>query len=246
MKQIDHSSEAAPQEVWERERARRTLLMKLGIQPLVSRFDGVAARPVARLVVPSATPQIEVNDTVPAGEMEGTALRELLRGDAESVIASEQAPASDQARSREPLTSTTNSAPDTTTSLSLLMVVSDDVLWVEQLEDQLLRQEQLRLIAAMARAIRGVEVRCTHQRFDWPPAGQVSPTGTQHNLREMLSGYLHRLNSDHAIGHIIHLGPCAVLPESAMPVTQIPSSLDLLRDAAKKPIAWEAVKPLRR
>ena len=99
--------------------------------------------------------------------MEGAALRELLRGDGESVIASEQAPASDQVVSSDAPEPTTNSFPETTTSLSLLMVVSDDLLWVEQLEDQLLRQEQLRLIAAMARAIRGVEVRCTHQQFDW-------------------------------------------------------------------------------
>lgn len=246
MKQSDHSPEAAPQEVWQRERARRTLLTQLGIQPLVSRVDGVAARPSARLVAPSATPQIEVNDTVPAGKMEGAALRELLRGDGASVTASEQALASDPVVSSDAPEPTTNSLPETTTSLSLLMVVSDDVLWVEQLEDQLLRQEQLRLIAAMARGIRGAEVRCTHQQFDWPPAGQVSPAGTQHNLREMLSGYLRRLTSDHAIGHIIHLGPCAVLPELEMPVTQMPSSLDLLRDAAKKPRAWEALKPLRR
>ena len=246
MKQSDHSPEAAPQEVWQRERARRTLLTQLGIQPLVSRVDGVAARPSARLVAPSATPQIEVNDTVPAGKMEGAALRELLRGDGASVTASEQALASDPVVSSDAPEPTTNSLPETTTSLSLLMVVSDDVLWVEQLEDQLLRQEQLRLIAAMARGIRGAEVRCTHQQFDWPPAGQVSPAGTQHNLREMLSGYLRRLTSDHAIGHIIHLGPCAVLPELEMPVTQMPSSLDLLRDAAQKPKAWEALKPLRR
>ena len=246
MKQSDHSPEQAPQEVWERERARRALLTQLGIQPLVSRVDGVAARPAARLVAPSATPQIEVNDTVPAGEMEGAALRELLREDAESVIASEQAPASDRVLSGDAPEPTTTSAPETTTSLSLLMVVSDDVLWVEQLEDQLLRQEQLRLIAAMARAIRGAEVRCTHQQFDWPPTGQELRAGPQHNLKEMLSGYLHRLTSDHAIGHIIHLGPCAVLPESEMPVTQMPSSLGLLRDAAQKPKAWEALKPLRR
>ena len=246
MKQIDHSSEAAPQEVWERERARRTLLMKLGIQPLVGRVDGVAVRPTARLVAASGTPQTETNDAVPTGEMEGAALRELLRGDGESVTASEQALTADQVLSGEPLTSTTNSDPETTRSLSLLMVVSDDLLWVEELEDQLLRQEQLRLIAAMARAICGVEVGCTHQQFDWPPTGQASPAGPQHNLREMLSGYLHRLTSDHAIGHIIHLGPCAVLPELEMPVTQMPSSLDLLRDAAKKPQAWEALKPLRR
>ena len=248
MKQSDQLPEEAPQEVWQRERARRTLLTQLGIQPLVSRVDGVAARPSARLVAPSATAQIEVNDTVPVGEMEGAALRELLRGDGEreSVIASEQTLVSDQVVSGDAPEPTTTSAPETTTSLSLLMVVSDDVLWVEQLEDQLLRREQLRLIAAMARAIRGAEVRCTHQQFDWPPTGQELRAGPQHNLKEMLSGYLHRLTSDHAIGHIIHLGPCAVLPESEMPVTQMPSSLDLLRDAAQKPKAWEALKPLRR
>ena len=246
MKQSDHLPEAAPQEVWERERARRALLTQLGIQPLVSRVDGIAARPAARLVAPLTTSHTEINDAVSTGELEGTALRELLRGDGESVAASEQASVSDQVVSGDAPEPTTNSAPETTTSLSLLMVVSDDVLWVEQLEDQLLRQEQLRLIAAMARAIRGVEVRCTHQQFDWPPTGQELRAGPQHNLREMLSGYLHRLNSDHAIGHIIHLGPCAVLPESEMPITQIPSSLDLLRDAAKKPKAWEAIKPLRR
>ena len=246
MKQSDHSSDEAPQEVWERERARRTLLMKLGIQPLVSRVDGVAARPSARLVAPLTTSDTEISDAVSTGEMEGAALRELLHGDGESISVSEQVPASDPVLSGDAPEPITNPALETTTSLSLLMVVSDDLLWVEQLEDQLLRREQLQLIAAMARAIRGVEVRCTHQQFDWPPAGQVSPAGTQHNLREMLSGYLHRLTSDHAIGHIIHLGPCTVLPASEMPITQVPSSLDLLRDAAQKPRAWEALKPLRR
>ena len=174
--------------------------------------------------------------------MEGAALRELLRGDGASVTASEQALASDQVVSSDAPEPTTNSFPETTTSLSLLMVVSDDVLWVEQLEDQLLRQEQLRLIAAMARAIRGVEVRCTHQRFDWPPAGQVSPTGTQHNLREMPQ--VTRTDSPPTTPSATSfIWPCAVLPESEMPVTQSPSSLDLLRDAAKKPIAWKAIKP---
>ena len=246
MKHTDHPPKEAPQDVWERERARRTLLTQLGIQPLVSRVDGIAARPAARLVAPSATLQIEVNDTVPTGEMEGAALRELLRGDGSSAMATDQAPISDPVVSGDALEPITNGTPEATMPLSLLMVVSDDLLWIEQLEDQLLRQEQLKLIAAMARAIRGAEVHCTHQQFDWPPAGQVSPAGTQHDLREMLSGYLHRLTVDHAIAHTIHLGSCAVLPDSGMPVTQVPSSLDLLRDATQKPRAWEALKPLRR
>jgi len=245
MKQSDHSSDEVPQEVWERELARRTLLMKLGIQPLVSRADGVAARPSARLVAPLTTSDTEIHDAVSTGEMEGAALRELLRTGGETISVSEQAPASDPVPSGDAPEPITNPALETTTSLSLLMVVSDDLLWVEQLEDQLLRREQLQLIAAMARAVRGAEARCTHQQFDWPPAGQAS-AGVQHDLKEMLSGYLQRLTSDHTIGHAIYLGSCDVLPDSEVPITRIPSSLDLLRDATQKPVAWGALKHLRR
>lgn len=246
MKQFDYSPEDAPPDIWERECARRTLLMQLGIQPLVSRVDGVAAAPAVRLAVPSATLNAVTTSIAPTGEMKGAALRELLRGDGASFTSSEQAPTSDQVISEATREPTTNSISETTMPLSLLMVVSDDLLWIEQLEDRLLRQEQLKLIAAMARAIRGAEVRCTHQQFDWPPTGQGSTGSARHDLREMLSGYLHRLTSDHAIGHTIHLGLCAVLPESVVPFIQIPSTLDLLRDATQKPRAWEALKPLRR
>ena len=246
MKLSDHSPKEAPEDVWERECARRTVLAQLGIQPLVSRVDGVAARPVARLMAPSTAVQIEMAATSPNDEMEGAALRELLRGDRAGSVAPEQAPTPEKVVSAIELGPKTGVALEATMPLSILMVVSGDLLWIEQLEDQLLRQEQLRLIAAMARAIRGADIRCTHQQFDWPPAGQVATAGVQHDLREMLMGYLHRLTSDHAISHAIHLGPCDVLPDSGVPITRMPSSLDLLRDATQKPVAWEALKPLRR
>ena len=44
---------AAHDALWEAECARRTLLSHLGITPLVSRFDPVAAKPAQRLGVPT-------------------------------------------------------------------------------------------------------------------------------------------------------------------------------------------------
>ena len=245
MKRNNHAATEAQQDVWERECTRRTLLMQMGIQPLVSRVDGVAAKPAERLMAVSNIPQTESTAAALSGEVEGAALRELLRGDVASSVASEQSAAPQKSVSSPSPESKTNAPPEAKMPLSLLMIVSDDLLWIEQLEDQLLRQEQLKLIAAMARAIRGADVRCSRQQFDWPPAGQAS-AGVQHDLKEMLSGYLQRLTSDHAIGHAIYLGSCEVLPDSDVPITRIPSSLDLLRDATQKPVAWGALKHLRR
>ena len=132
----------------------------------------------------------------------------------------------------------------TDTPLSLLLVTSGDVLWVEVLEDQLLRQEQLQLIAAMARAIRGASVRCAHQQFDWPPAAG-SAIAASDGMEGMLSGFLHRLTSDHATRCIVQLGACEGLPAPDLPIHQIPSSLEMLREGLLKQSAWSVLKPLR-
>ena len=113
MKQSDYSPEDAPPDIWERECARRTLLMQLGIQPLVSRVDGVAAAPAVRLAIPPATLNAVTTSIAPTGEMKGAALRELLRGDGASFTSSEQAPTSDQVISeatREPTTTAASSS----------------------------------------------------------------------------------------------------------------------------------------
>ena len=130
------------------------------------------------------------------------------------------------------------------TPLSLLLVTSYDLLWIEVLEDQFLRQEQLQLIAAMARAIRGASVRCAHQQFDWPSAAG-SAVAAAGGMEGMLSGFLHRLTTDHATRHIVQLGACEVLPASDLLMHQIPSSLEMLREGSLKQSAWCVLKPLR-
>ena len=248
---------AAQDPLWEAECARRTLLSHLGITPLVSRFDPIAAKPAQRLEVPTGFSGVALANapTTPNGgdEMQATQLSEMLCGDADETASTEEAGAISRApaeetgdaaagRSEHPAEAKSDVTSDT--SLSLLLVTSEDVLWVEVLEDQLLRQAQLQLIAAMARAIRGASVRSAHQQFNWPPAtgSAVAAAGV---MEGMLSGFLHRLTSDHATRHIVQLGACEVLPASDLLMHQIPSSLEMLREGSLKQSAWSVLKPLR-
>jgi hypothetical protein len=209
--------------LWKAECARRTLLSHLGITPLVSRFDPVAAKPAQRLGVPTGFNDVTSMDDPATSnsddEMRAAQLREML-----------------------PATSWRDVTSDT--PFSLLFVISDDVLWVEVLEDQLLRQEQLQLIAAMARAIRGASVRCAHQQFDWPPAAG-SAIAAAGGMDDMLSGFLQRLTSDHATRHLVQLGDCQVIPDCSLLIHRVPSSLEMLREGSLKQSAWSVLKLLR-
>jgi hypothetical protein len=248
---------AAQDLLWKSECARRTLLSHLGITPLVSRFDPIAAKPARRLEVPVGFIGVALANApaTPNGgnEMQAAQLPEMLRRDADETASTEEAGAislapaegtGDAAAGRSEPPADAKSAVTSDTPLSLLLVTSDDVLWVEVLEDQLLRQEQLQLIAAMARAIRGASVRCAHQQFDWPPAAG-SAVAAAGGMEGMLSGFLHRLTSDHATRHIVQLGACEVLPVSDLLMHQIPSSLEMLREGSLKQSAWSVLKPLR-
>lgn len=243
--------------LWEAECARRTLLSHLGITPLVSRFDPVAAKPAQRLEVPVGAGEVELSSAGPIAngtdELPAAQLRAMLRGDAEAGVAVEETDTTSPRageKTRDGATASSKPPTDragrvvTDTPLSLLLVTSDDVLWLEVLEDQLLRQEQLKLIAAMARAIRGSSVRCANQQFDWPPAAG-SAVAASGGMEDMLSGFLQRLTGDHATQHIVQLGACEVLPASDLPIHQIPSSLEMLREGSLKQSAWSVLKPLR-
>ncbi|GIR70876.1 MAG: hypothetical protein CM15mP74_21270 [Halieaceae bacterium] len=65
-----------------------------------------------------------------------------------------------------------------------------DILWIEVLEDQLLRKSKLQLIAAMARAVRGTNVHCAHQQFDWPPAHQSALSNAKGGMSDLLKGFI--------------------------------------------------------
>ena len=257
MAESEPNQVATKDALWEAECARRRVLSHLGITPLVSRFDPIAAKPAQRLEVPTGFSGVTPANTpaAPNGgdEMQAAQPREMLRGVADEIASTDEASAISRApaeetgyaaagRSEPPADAESGVKSDT--PLSLLLVTSDDVLWIEVLEDQLLRQEQLQLIAAMARAIRGASVRCAHQQFDWPSAAG-SAVAAAGGMEGMLSGFLHRLTTDHATRHIVQLGACEVLPASDLFMHQIPSSLEMLREGSLKQSAWCVLKPLR-
>ena len=256
MAESESNPVAAQDALWEAECARRTLLSHLGITPLVSRFDPIAAKPARRVELPTGSNDVTPSNgsATPNGgdDMQAAQLREMLRGDADAGVSNEEAGARSRASAQAADDVSVSSEPpaDTkggvkpVTPLSLLLVTSGDVLWVEVLEDQLLRQEQLQLIAAMARAIRGASVLCAHQQFDWPPAAG-SAIAASGGLEGMFSGFLQRVTGDHATRHIVQLGACEVIPASDLPIHRVPSSLEMLREGSLKQSAWSVLKPLR-
>lgn len=250
--------EMAADTVWEREAARRALLANLGLIPMISRFDAVGAMPANRFAVPTlgtdsaplaasealdaeirGTAAVESSALIKAdSEMRGEQLRALVRDDS----GTKSSRVSDEINPEEnsPFDVIQKKADE---RLSLLIVVTRDVLWIEQLDDYLLRKEQLHLVAAMARAIRGPTVNCEHQQFDWPPAGGFKPS-QKDGLADMLSGFLQRLIADHQSQMIIQLGSVEVLPSLPLAWHHIPSSLTMLQEPSTKREAWEILKSL--
>jgi hypothetical protein len=255
MTDSEDSNSMASDEAWRRECARRVLLDHLGIMPLVSRFDAIGAKATVRQFEPTVPFEVatvaETQRAMP--DMPGDGLRQRSRSDHAMPI--QEAPAgrdSDQ-RNSAPLSrqgTSTLASPENQSSvseapLSLLMAITGDVLWIETLEDQLLRREQLQLIGAMARAIRGPDVRTTHQQFDWPPRSGPALSAQSGGLAGMLTGFLQRLMTDHDAHMIIQLGPVASLPALPAPVYELPSTLAMLREGACKRSAWAVLKPLQ-
>ena len=265
--------EVATSPIWAREASRRTLLTHLGLTPLISRYDPAGAMPAQRLVAPisgaankvrspeadasapdwvdprsAALGEGQTTDSAPRlqgnsgtrddGEMQGEQLRALLR-DERNV----QPPPIDKQQNASPSDTLDADATRAVERLSLLIAVTGDVLWIEQLDDHLLRKEQLHLVVAMARAIRGSAVRCEHQQFEWPPAGGLK-LAHEGGLEDMLSGFLQRMVNDHQSQLVVQLGQITVFPALDLAVHRIPSSLTMLQQPSTKREAWAVLQSL--
>ena len=94
MAESEPNQMATQDALWEAERARRTLLSHLGINPLVSRFDPIAAKPAQRLEVPTGFSGVALANAsaTPNGgdEMQAAQLREMLLDDADETGSTEE------------------------------------------------------------------------------------------------------------------------------------------------------------
>ena len=216
------------------EMARRNALQAMGIPSLVSIKDVAGARPSVRKLIPKQEPLAE-----------------------QSVASADAARPND---SRPPIPPTIASTPrvgsetkpqpvDRTSEsvqFSMVLVAAGSFLWVEQIADGLIRQDQLALVAAMARAVSGSSVSVNHQQFDWPPAGASALNSDSDSAAQALQGLIQRLARDHEAKRVIAMGPCDYLPARIADAgVLIPSTLAMLENPQLKATAWEALKPLR-
>ena len=255
MTDAPNNKSMASHEIWQRECARRVLLERLGVMPLVSRFDAIGAKTATRQLAPAAPLEASAVAGKPSmtAELQGDDLRQLLRNDYAMPVQEALTDRDADQLNAAPLSrqgTETQASPENQSSageapVSLLMAITGDVLWIETLEDQLLRREQLQLIGAMARAIRGPDVRTVHQQFDWPPRSGPALSARSGGLTEMLTGFLQRLITDHDAQIIIQLGQVASLPALQAPVYELPSTLAMLREGSRKRSAWAVLRPLQ-
>ena len=216
------------------EQRRRYMLDQLGIAPLISICDGVAAKASVRIAAPAMTtnerhPQdmssgtrIDssvasdgVADGVTDGVADIAALRATLRSananprakPAESANVEARVPAqavSEKTTVDSSSASVQASAPSVT--FQLLIASTGRWLWAEVLSDGLIRQEQLQLIQAMGRVLDGPKVAIKHLQFDWPMASHPQLPKDINAAKQSVAGQLQRLAKDASASGLIILG----------------------------------------
>ena len=131
-------------------------------------------------------------------------------------------------------------------SFSMLLASAGPFLWIEQLPDGLVRQDQLALINAMARALAPAASALSQQQFHWPMTGNSALGSDAESARQALHGLIQRMAREVGAKRVIVMGACTYLPERiGQSAVCIPSTLAMLSDAHLKRDAWTALKPLK-
>ena len=252
------------------EQRRRYMLDQLGIVPLISIRDGVAAKASVRIAAPATTthechPQdmssgakvdsAVATDGVADGVTDIAALRATLRSananprakPAESANVEARVPAqavSEKTTVDSSSASVQASAPSVT--FQLLIASTGRWLWAEVLSDGLIRQEQLQLIQAMGRVLDGPKVAIKHLQFDWPMASHPQLPKDINAAKQSVAGQLQRLAKDASASGLIILGDEAMpFISEAINLTrlEVPSTVAMLQEPQRKRDAWAVIKP---
>lgn len=221
------------------EMARRQALAAMGIDVYLSRYDMPGAAPAVRqrLVQVKATedassdrsarePKVKTANPTPAPRAD-------LAMDTERTATASTSSGVSPAISSEAVT------------FSMLLASAGPFLWVEQLADGLLRQDQLALINAMARAL-SADVSVRQQQFDWPMRGNTALSGDAESAKQALQGLIQRMAREVDAKRVVVMGACPFLPDRiAQSAVVIPATIAMLQNPALKREAWQALKPLR-
>lgn len=247
MDEIEH------QNLWAAEQRRRGTLALLGVQPLLARFNPPGARVARQLECP---PGAEVrhggsgstqNEAIPSRTQVNHG--HSAQGQTSSKAAqlrSEGVGTSDRASTQsEPNPSSLSLADTEAVAFQLLIVEAGSWLWLEQIEDSLIRREQLQLVEGMARAITQGAVNLKHHQFDWPLAEHAHLPKDAESAKQSVAGQLRRLARERQALGMILMGPaCGEWVNVPPALTQIviPSTLSMLEKPLLKREAWQVLK----
>ena len=218
------------------EMARRQALSAMGISVYSSRFDFPGAAKAQRFAVPVP----EVNEPAVVSR----SVEPRIETPSTPVPQMPQMTTSDPA-SRVPVSQPRASGSESV-SFSMLLASAGPFLWLEELGDGLIRQDQLALINAMAHAISTPTTKLMQQQFDWPVAGNSALSGDADSAKQALHGLIQRMAREVDAKRVILMGDCHYLPDRIVQSgVRIPSTLAMLSEPALKRVAWEALKPLK-
>ena len=225
------------------EMARRQALEAMGIDVYVSRYDLPGAAPsVRQRSVPVEPP---VSTVVAAPEVMVSTNNIARVADAAPASQVRSATGSERASPAAPGISASSVRSSEAVKFSMLLASAGPFLWVEQLPDGLIRQDQLALINAMARALSS-DVSLRQQQFDWPMRGNAALSGDADSAKQALQGLIQRLAREVDAKRVVVMGACPFLPDRiAQSAVVIPATLAMLQNPALKREAWQALKPQR-
>ena len=227
MSKVSDIVSAAPSVV-ATEMARRKALEAMGIDVYVSRFDLPGAAPAVRQKVESSSPPLVPDHSSETG-----------------AVAAETASRRSKTAAPTPVTSAAVRERSEAVRFSMLLASAGPFLWIEQLSDGLIRQDQLALINAMARAI-SPQASIRQQQFDWPMRGGSAVASDAESAKQALQGLIQRMAREVNAKRVVVMGTCPFLSDRiAQSAVVIPSTLAMLSDASLKREAWQALKPLR-
>ena len=231
---------AEHQALWDREQRRRGTLLHLGIEPLVSRVNPEGARP-HRHLEPLPQPPRSAESPAPRTD------KGRARGSAAGVSRGGKGHSAEVVGTPEAVRITTEpAATGKPVAFQLMIVSAGPWLWLEQLQDALIRREQLQLVQGMARAITEGDLAMSHLQFSWPLAEHAHLPQHADAAKDSVSGQLRRLARERqARGYIFMGAACRewVHVPPALACLDIPSTLDMLTEPALKRDAWQVLQP---
>ena len=222
------------------EMARRQALSAMGINVYSSRYDFPGAAKAQRFAVPAP----EVNEPAVVSRLVESQIEAPSTPPPKMPQSGSIDPAADVPVSQSRVPKSLSGSESV--SFSMLLASAGPFLWLEELGDGLIRQDQLALINAMARAISTPNTTLMQQQFDWPVAGNSTLSGDAESAKQASHGLIKRMAREVDAKRVILMGDCHYLPDRIVQSgVRIPSTLAMLSEPALKRVAWEALKPLK-